>query len=117
MNCPKCNEVIYKTDKTCKNCGFENEYYDENAINFEAIKYTKYKKEKRIIEDPLLSILALVFAFFYNIVGIILGVIGLLSYQNSFLARRCKNSIIIGSVIMGIKLLILILVIIYNINN
>ena len=101
----------------CSNCGVDNEYYDENAINFDAIKYTKVNNKTTKTENPTLATCAVVFSIFYPYIGFILGIIGLLTYWDPYQKNRCKNAVIISIVITLIIAFIVALILIYQVNN
>lgn len=120
MICSNCGKEISKTDKNCNSCGAKNEYYDENTINFQAIKYTKINDKttrKNQNENPTLATCAIVFSIFYPYIGFILGLIGIFTYYDPYQRHRCKNAVIISTVITLIIVLIVSLILLYLYNN
>lgn len=98
------------------NLNFKNEVDDSN-LNWEKLNYNKYTEKKVVREDSLLSVLAIVFSFTQPISGIILGIIGFMTYIDPWKKNRCRNAIIIGSVIVFIFIMMLLLQVIYLLNN
>jgi len=90
---------------------------NNSNFNWKKLNYNKYTEKKVDKEDPLLSILAIVFSFTQPISGVILGIIGFINYNDPWKKNRCRNAIIIGSVIIFIFITMIILQGIYLLNN
>lgn len=82
MFCGKCGKEINNEAVVCPHCGC--------AVAGKAVV------RKRGGETSTLSMLAVVFAFLAPIVGLILGIVGMSSYNDESLRKKCKGAIFIS---------------------
>lgn len=98
--CSKCGKEIMDEAIVCPGCGC--------AVAGNPATQFSHQKSPWQSETPTLANCAVAFAILMPFVGIILGIIGTLKYQDEALKNRCVRAIIGGAFMFAGLLLLLI---------
>ena len=97
MFCSNCGKEITGKDRFCPYCGcenFQNENSETNAATVEQKEVAQTPvQEKRV--DKTIGVLALVFAFVFPLVGLIISICGLAKYKDKENKALCMAGLII----------------------
>lgn len=93
MRCTSCGKEIDESVQLCKNCGQLNRYFIAKD------KPVKIPPKK---ESQWLAIIAIIFSALGMILGLILGIVGVLSYKQEKGKNRCIFAIVLCAFTMVI---------------
>ena len=80
-HCESCGKEVTSKERFCTNCGAINENYVDPAATSANVITS---------ENPVLGILAIVFAIFNPIVGLIISIVGLKRYVTHVNLKKCR---------------------------